>query len=106
VRVATELLICRLLYRRAAWLVSQGIVPNYEAAMSKMFTTELEQRIPQVGTRALGPYGQLEPGDPAAPIGGLMELEHRHGVYKTFGGGSSELMRTIIATRGMGLPRA
>lgn len=105
VRIALDILVARLLYRRAAWLVSLGRVPNYEASMSKMFVTELEQWLPATATRLLGPFGQLEPGEPAAPMGGLMELEHRHGVYKTFGGGSSELMRNIIAQRGMGLPR-
>jgi 3-oxocholest-4-en-26-oyl-CoA dehydrogenase alpha subunit len=106
VRSAMEALVNRLLYRRATWMVSEGTIPNYEASMTKLFATELEQRIPVRATAVLGPLGQLTPEDADAPIEGLMELEHRHGVYKTFGGGSSELMRNIIATRGMGLPRA
>jgi alkylation response protein AidB-like acyl-CoA dehydrogenase len=106
VRIAVDVMVARLLYWRAASMIDAGTIPNHEAAMSKMFMTELLQRIAQEGTRMFGPYGQLTPGDPDAPLDGHLEHEHRAAVMETFGGGSSELMRNIIATRGMGLPRA
>lgn len=100
-----ELTVAKVLYWRAASMISHGIVPNYEASMTKLFQTELLQRISRDGAFALGPGGQLTPRASDAPLHGLFEFEHRFHVYETFGGGSSELMRNIIATRGMGLPR-
>lgn len=104
-RLRLKSLVARLLYRRAAWMVSEGIIPNYEASISKMFSTELHQEIARVGTKLFGPFGQLEPKDDAAFMDGRMEQTDRMAVMQSFGGGSSELMKNIIATRGMGLPR-
>lgn len=104
-RVAAKAVIARLLYRRAAWLGSQGTVANYEASVSKVFTTELEQEVAREATRAMGPFGQLVKGDDYAQAGGRLAAAHLAGVVATIGGGSSEVQRNIIATRGMGLPR-
>jgi alkylation response protein AidB-like acyl-CoA dehydrogenase len=100
-----DLTISKALYWRAASMISHGQVPNYEASMTKLFQTELLQRVSRDGANLLGAAGQMTPAAPAAPLGGFLEFEHRYHVYETFGGGSSELMRNIIATRGMGLPR-
>jgi len=40
-----------------------------------------------------------------APIKGRVELGYRETVVRTFGGGSDEMMRSVIATVAMGLPR-
>lgn len=101
----TELTVAKVLYWRAASMIAHGSVPNYEASMAKLFQTELLQRMSLDGTRVMGAAGQLTPEAAEAPVHGLFEFEHRYHVYETFGGGSSELMRNIIATRGMGLPR-
>ncbi len=100
-----DLTISKALYWRAASMISHGEVPNYEASMTKLFQTELLQRVSRDGANLLGAAGQMTPAAPSAPLGGFLEFEHRYHVYETFGGGSSELMRNIIATRGMGLPR-
>lgn len=88
-----------------AWLVSQHVVPNYEASMLKIFNTELLQRVCHWGTQVLGLYGQLQEGSKWAPLQGRIEREHRAAVMPTFGGGSNEIQRNIIALRGLGLPR-
>jgi hypothetical protein len=49
--------------------------------------------------------GQLSVDDPRAPAGGRIEQTYRAAVMPTFGAGSNEVMRNIIATRGLGLPR-
>jgi alkylation response protein AidB-like acyl-CoA dehydrogenase len=95
----------RLLNHRAAWMIDQGEVPNAEASMTKVFTTELHARASTVALSILGPSGQLDPYDERAPLGGLPQLMYRAAPYLRFGGGTNEIQRDIIAQRGYGLPR-
>ena len=94
------------LSHRILGMVTRGEHPNYEASIVKIFSTELMQRLENAGTKLLGLGGQLTPEDPRAPIGGRIEQGYRAAVMPTFGAGSNEVMRNIIATRGFGLPRA
>ena len=73
--------------------------------MEKMFVTEVMQRITETGMEILGLYGQLRRGSKCAPLAGKVELFHRWSVVETIYGGTSEIQRTIIAQRGLGLPR-
>jgi alkylation response protein AidB-like acyl-CoA dehydrogenase len=104
-QISIELEAAQMLDYRTAWIVSSGGIPNYEASMRKMFITEAQQRMAHIATQIYGLYGQLRAGAPDTPLAGTLELAYRATVMPTFGGGASELMRNIIATRGMGLPR-
>ena len=95
----------RLLSYRIAWMQGQGMVPNKEASMAKLFGTELQQRLAAVGLQVLGLYGQLEPGSKYALLKGRLERAALYFVSATLAGGTSEIQRNIIATRGLGLPR-
>ena len=90
---------------RVASMQAAGLVPNYEASMSKMFASEQGQELHRVGVRLFGLHSQLWPGDGREVLGG----KHIHGYIRsipsTIAGGSSEVQRNIIATRGLGLPR-
>ncbi|MDA1062703.1 MAG: acyl-CoA dehydrogenase family protein [Chloroflexi bacterium] len=90
---------------RVASMQAAGLVPNYEASMSKMFASEQGQELHRVGVRVFGLHSQLWPGDGREVLGG----KHIHGYIRsipsTIAGGSSEVQRNIIATRGLGLPR-
>jgi hypothetical protein len=101
-----QLEVLQSLSYRILGMVERGEHPNYEASIVKIFSTEMMQRLQHAGTKLLGPYGQLTPQDPRAPIGGRIEQGYRAAVMPTFGAGSNEVMRNIIATRGFGLPRA
>ena len=85
---------------------SQGLSPNYEASISKVFGTELQRQIGISGIRVLGLYGLLEPNSPYAPLRGRVERWALAGPSYTIAGGTSEVNRNVIATRGLGLPRA
>ena len=79
--------------------------PNYEASEVKVFSTEMMQRLQNFSLHAMGLYGQLEPADRRAPIGGSAENGYLAAIMPTFGAGGNELQRNIMAQRGLGLPR-
>jgi alkylation response protein AidB-like acyl-CoA dehydrogenase len=90
---------------RIPWMQSQGIVPNYEASISKLFGSEFTQRLASTGLQLLGLFGGLAPGSPYAPLTGQLERAYLNAVASTIAAGTSEVQRGIIATRGLGLPR-
>ncbi len=102
---AIQLEVLQQLSHRILGMVTRGEHPNYEASIVKIFSTEMMQRLQNAGTKLLGLGGQLTPDDPRAPLGGRVEQGYRSAVMPTFGAGSNEVMRNIIATRGFGLPR-
>lgn len=103
--LAIECELGRMLAYRIVWMQTQGLIPNYEASMIKLFASEAAQRLAQAGTQIMGLYGQLEIGSKWAPLNGRFEHAYLSAVSGTIAAGTSEIMRLIIATRGLGLPR-
>jgi hypothetical protein len=103
---AIDFEIGRWLCYRVAAMQSRGLVPNYEASISKVFGTELQRQMGVTGLRIAGMAGQIEPGSPYAPLKGRLERWALAAPSYTIAGGTSEVNRNIIATRGLGLPRA
>ncbi|MBE3556733.1 MAG: acyl-CoA dehydrogenase family protein [Firmicutes bacterium] len=90
---------------RTASLIDAGKVPNAEASMQKVFTTELRTKLADWGMQILDMYGQLNKRDRWAPLRGRVEETYRQAPFLRFGGGTNEIQRNIIAQRGFGLPR-
>ena len=90
---------------RIATMQATGVVPNYEASMGKMFNAQLNQAIQRTGVKAFGLYATLWSGDPKAPLNGRYTRDYVRTIPSTIAGGSNEIQRNIIATRGLGLPR-
>lgn len=95
----------RLLAYRVASMQAKGQIPNAEASMSKLFGSELQQRLAGAGVDVLGLAGQLAPGSKWAPLAGRLEMYYLGASALTVAAGTSEIMRGIIAGRGLGLPR-
>ena len=95
----------RLLAYGVAWMQGQGLVPNKEASMSKVFGSETLQRVTSTGLEILGLFGQLRPGDKWAPLNGRIPENWMFSFSHTIAAGTSEVQRNIIASRGLGLPR-
>jgi len=95
--------VAKLMSYRVVTMQAKGMIPNHEASMTKLFASELSQRIARTGVKVLGLYGQLF-GD-GAPLHGRYESSYLTSLSATIAGGTSEIQRNIIATRGLGLPR-
>ncbi|MBI4560468.1 MAG: acyl-CoA dehydrogenase family protein [Candidatus Rokubacteria bacterium] len=103
-RLSLELEVGRLLVYKVAWITSLGKVPNWEAALSKCFGTELEQEIGETVLGLLGPHGLLLSGTPRAPLDGRAARAALYAPAYTIQGGTANILRNIIAVRGLGLP--
>jgi alkylation response protein AidB-like acyl-CoA dehydrogenase len=86
---------------RVVSMQARGLIPNYEASTAKLYNSELTQRLAQSAMNCLGLRGNLIDSDGYRPfVKGYLGA-----VPATIRGGTSEVQRGIIATRGLGLPR-
>jgi butyryl-CoA dehydrogenase len=86
---ATEIEIARLMIYKAAWLKEQGRNYNKEAAMAKMFATEMAERVCRNAIQVHGGYGYSS----EYPV----ERIYRDARLMTIGEGTSEIQRLVIA---------
>ena len=99
-----EVAIGRQLIYRIAWQLSQGTTPTAATALAKLYGTELEQRLARFAGEVAGPYAVLAPG-PDVPLGGRIARAIVNAPGLTIRGGTVEILRNIVAQRGLGLPR-
>lgn len=97
--------LARLLLYRAVLMRDRGLDYRPEAAMVKLFNSELAQRLYNLGVAILGLHGALREGSPRALWSGAIAHGYLSVVQQTIGAGTSEVQRNIIALRGLGLPR-
>ncbi len=102
---AIEVEVSRMNSYYIAYMQNKGSVPNKEASVSKLFSTEMQQRLAATGMKLLGMYGTLAPGSKWAPLKGRIERNFLLSHSSTIAGGTSEIQRNVIANRGLGLPR-
>ncbi|TET96381.1 MAG: acyl-CoA dehydrogenase [Dehalococcoidia bacterium] len=102
--LSLEFEVARLLLWRAIGLHQRGEEFRAQAAMVKLFNTELAQRLYTAGIEMLGPYAAVLAGRRALWEGALPH-GYVSAVQETIGAGTSEVQREIIALRGLGLPR-
>ena len=86
---ATEIEAARALVYKAAWLKEQGRNYNKEAAMAKMFATEIAERVCRNAIQIHGGYGYSS----EYPV----ERIYRDARLMTIGEGTSEIQRLVIA---------
>ncbi len=94
-----------MLCTRVISMQNRGLVPNKESSIAKLFSSELDVRISRTAMKMLGLYGQLRAGSPYVAAKGRVESTYLYATTSTVGGGTSEIQRNIIATRGLGMPR-
>ena len=86
---ATEIESARTMLYRAAWVKEQGRNYNKEAAMAKMFATEMAERVCRNAIQIHGGYGYSS----EYPV----ERLYRDARLMTIGEGTSEIQRLVIA---------
>jgi alkylation response protein AidB-like acyl-CoA dehydrogenase len=104
--LALDVELAGLMGLEVADAIDRGQIPTLPGTVQKVFTTELRTKVADVGMRLLGQTALLSEAEPDAPLGGFLEWTYRWAPVQRFGGGTNEVMRDIIAQRGLGLPRA
>ena len=74
------------------------------ASATKVFGTEFATEAYRLLMEVLGANAQVRDGSPGAILAGKIERMHRSALILTFGGGTNEVQRDIVAAAGLGLP--
>jgi len=94
--------VLRTMAYNIASMQGSGLVPTREAQMAKLFGAELQQKI---GVTALQVFGMEGQASHAAGRALRYQYTLLRSVANTIEGGTSEVQRSVIAQRGLGLPR-
>ena len=93
----------RLLIYRVSLVMEEGRAPNWESAMSKAYCTEFEKRLANVAMEVLGPYGQLISGSKLVPLRGMAAHSYLGSKGYSLQAGTTEILKNVLAVRGLGL---
>ena len=88
------------------WRIASQAGPLGPAAASvtKVYGTELTIEACRLMMEVLGPNAEVRTGAEGALLAGRIERMHRSALILTFGGGTNEVQRDIIAAAALGLP--
>jgi 3-oxocholest-4-en-26-oyl-CoA dehydrogenase alpha subunit len=88
------------------WRIASQAGPLGPAAASvtKVYGTELTIEACRLMMEVLGPNAEVRAGAQGALLAGRIERMHRSALILTFGGGTNEVQRDIIAAAALGLP--
>jgi len=104
-RVRAKLDALKLLNWRQAWFMAQDALNFADASAVKVYGTEFFVEAYRDLLEIVGYRGVIRRGSPEAFISGHLEMLHRSALILTFGGGTNEVQRDIIAMGGLGMPR-
>ena len=105
-RVEAKLEVLRLLNWKQAWNIERDTLHYADASAIKVYGSELYVEACRAMMEVLGSAAVLRTGSPGAALQGRLERFYRATLVLTFGGGTNEVQRDIIATAGLGLPRS
>jgi alkylation response protein AidB-like acyl-CoA dehydrogenase len=103
--LAAEIEVGRQLMLHCAELAEAGTTPPEMGAISKVFSSELMERFGEAALDILGPRAALSQGAPGALRNGRYEQNLRHSLMWVISIGTNEIQRSLIAQRGLELPR-
>ena len=103
--LACEIEVGRQLMVHCAELAADGVTPPEYGAISKVFSGELMERFGEAALDILGMRATLSEQMPGALDNGRFEQNLRHSLMWVISIGTNEIQRSLIAQRGLGLPR-
>ncbi|SEK16736.1 MULTISPECIES: acyl-CoA dehydrogenase family protein [unclassified Variovorax] len=103
--LAAEIEVGRQLMMECAERIVDGVTPPEYGAISKVFSGELMERFGEAVLDMLGEPAALSHGAPGALDNGKFEQGLRHSLMWVISIGTNEIQRSLIAQRGLGLPR-
>jgi 3-oxocholest-4-en-26-oyl-CoA dehydrogenase alpha subunit len=104
-RVHAKAEFLKLVNWRIATEAGQGLSPA-TASATKVFGTEFATEAYRLLMEVLGANGCVQEGSAGAVLAGRIERMHRSALILTFGGGTNEVQRDIVAAAALGLPAA
>jgi alkylation response protein AidB-like acyl-CoA dehydrogenase len=96
----------KVLNWRIACDLEQGRLDPARASAAKVYSSETLIEVHRLLLDVLGEAGLVKVDSPGAVLRGQLEVDWRGCQINTFGGGVNEIQREIIATVGLGMPRA
>jgi len=94
----------RLLFYRFGWQLDNDIPTPYESALYKTLADELGQRVANFAVEVL--ESDMMIGRDRGDLSTEMRQLYLTSVGQTIAGGTSEVLRTTVATRGLGLAKS
>jgi alkylation response protein AidB-like acyl-CoA dehydrogenase len=91
--------------KRVLTELSKGKPLGPEASLTKLFWSEMDTRLYELGNDILGPKAELGPGAPDAEDRGSWFGQYLYARASTIYAGTSEIQKNIIAQRVLGLPK-
>lgn len=92
-----------MLSRREIWADVEGCANPAYGPMTKLFTTEWQDRDAAAMVEVAAPLSLIKGTDPDLD---KMELYMRRGLGSTIHGGTSEVLRSLIAEKRLGMPKS
>jgi len=103
--MAVEIEANRMVFYRAGWMLENGLPVTYEVAVGKIYADEMGQRLFNLGVQIMKLYPRSREEPKWNSLREQLIHLYHYGVGHTLAGGSSEIMRSTIAMRGLGMPR-
>jgi alkylation response protein AidB-like acyl-CoA dehydrogenase len=104
-RAHAKIDVLKLFNWKVAWASDKGLNPA-DASATKVYGTELALEVYGLLLEVVGQAGYLVEGSPGSVLRGRLENQARGQTIFTFGGGTNEIQRDIVAMIGLGMPRA
>ena len=105
-KVRAKLEFLRLINWKVAWTATQGHLDVADASTIKVFGTEFYLEAFRLMFEIIGEQSYLTEDAPDSVLRSRLEQHYRGLLILTFGGGTNEIQRDLIAMFGLGMPKS
>jgi len=103
-RIHAKVHVLKLLNFKLAWSAQHEALHPADASAVKVYGSEFYVEAYRAMLECFGPLGSVQEDSPGAILRGRVESSYRNTLILTFGGGTNEVQRDIIAMAALGLP--